>query len=48
VLLDRFGVVSFPWVLLALLLISFSIALNARVSGFPAGARHGNTVVAGH
>ncbi|WP_296257749.1 MULTISPECIES: MFS transporter [unclassified Pseudomonas] len=48
ILLDRLGVGSFPWVLLGLLLISFSIALNARESGFPGGARHGNAAVAGH
>lgn len=48
VLLDQFGVGSFPWVLLALVLVSLAIAMRARDSGFPAGIRQGGAAVAGH
>jgi len=46
-LLDQFGVASFPWVVLGLSLLSLAIASRAHERGFPAGARHGD-VVAGH
>lgn len=48
VLLDQWGVESFPWVVLVLLLLSLAIASKARDSGFPEGARQGAAVVAGH
>lgn len=48
VLLDQVGVVSFPWVLLVLLLAGLWIAVGARVHGFPQGQRQGGAAVAGH
>jgi predicted MFS family arabinose efflux permease len=48
VLLDQWGVQSFPWVVLVLLLLSLAIATKARDGGFPQGARQGGAVVAGH
>jgi predicted MFS family arabinose efflux permease len=48
VLLDQWGVLSFPWVVLVLLLLSLVIATKARDGGFPQGARQGGAVVAGH
>ncbi|MFJ7793854.1 MFS transporter [Pseudomonas sp. NPDC096950] len=48
VLLDQVGVVSFPWVLLLLLLAGLWIAVGARVHGFPQGQRQGGAVVTGH
>ncbi|WP_407316028.1 MFS transporter [Pseudomonas sp. nanlin1] len=41
VLLGHWGVVAFPWVLLALLLSSLAIALRARRHGFVQGQRRG-------
>jgi predicted MFS family arabinose efflux permease len=48
VLLDQVGVVSFPWVLLVLLLAGLWIAVGARVHGFPQGQRQGGAAVVGH
>lgn len=48
VLLGHWGVAAFPWVLLALLLASLTIALQARAHGFPRGDRRTGGVVAGH
>lgn len=48
VLLGQFGVASFPWVMLALLLIGLWIASTASNHGFPAGQRRSDIVVAGH
>jgi predicted MFS family arabinose efflux permease len=48
VLLGQWGVGSFPWVLLVLLLLSLVIASRARVSGFAQGDRQSSAVVAGH
>lgn len=47
VLLDQIGVGAFPWVLLALVLLSLGIASRARQSGFPEGARQGGAAVTG-
>jgi predicted MFS family arabinose efflux permease len=40
ILLDRFGVVSFPWVVTALALLGLWLAWAARRNGFPSGHRH--------
>jgi len=48
VLLGGWGVSSFPWVLLALLLISLVIASRARAHGFAEGDRQSSQLVAGH
>lgn len=48
VLLGQSGVSSFPWVLLALLLLSLVIASRAQVHGFAKGDRHSGQVVTGH
>ncbi|MDH0746889.1 MFS transporter [Pseudomonas sp. GD03842] len=48
VLLDQWGVVAFPSVLLVLLLLSLAIAFRARVHGFPRGHRRSGQVIAGH
>lgn len=48
VLLGQFGVGSFPWVMLALLLIALWIASAASRHGFPSGQRRSDVVVAGH
>ncbi|MGF6208016.1 MFS transporter [Pseudomonas frederiksbergensis] len=48
VLLDQVGVVSFPWVLLVLLLAGLWIAVAARAHGFPQGQRQGGAAVVGH
>jgi predicted MFS family arabinose efflux permease len=48
VMLDQLGVSAFPWVLLALVVISFCIAFNARGHGFPKGDRDSGLVIAGH
>jgi predicted MFS family arabinose efflux permease len=48
VLLGHWGVGSFPWVLLALVLISLGIASQARVHGFSEGGRISGEVVIGH
>lgn len=48
VLLGQWGVGSFPWVLLILLLLSLVIASRARVHGFAQGDRQSSQVVAGH
>jgi len=48
VLLGQWGVAAFPWVLLALLLASLAIALQARAHGFPAGDRRPGGAVVGH
>lgn len=48
VLLEQWGVSSFPWVLLALLLLSLAIASQARVHGFAGGDRQSGQVIAGH
>lgn len=48
VLLGQFGVASFPWVMLALLLSGLWIASAASHHGFPSGQRRSDVVVAGH
>ncbi|UST87282.1 MULTISPECIES: MFS transporter [Pseudomonas] len=49
VLLDQWGVTSFPWAMLALVAIAFAIAWGARAHGFRSGPRSvGASVVAGH
>lgn len=48
VLLGQWGVSTFPWVLLALLLISLGIAARAREHGFTGGDRQTGEMVVGH
>ncbi|UVL96688.1 MFS transporter [Pseudomonas siliginis] len=49
VLLDQWGVTSFPWAMLALVTIAFAIAWGARAHGFKSGPRSVEaSVVAGH
>ncbi|MHC8407886.1 MULTISPECIES: MFS transporter [unclassified Pseudomonas] len=48
VLLGHWGVGSFPWVLLMLLLLSLVIASRAQVHGFTRGDRQSSQMVAGH
>ncbi|MVV48440.1 MFS transporter [Pseudomonas sp. PB120] len=48
VLLGEWGVSSFPWALLILLLLSLAIAFRARAHGFAHGGRQSSQVVAGH
>jgi predicted MFS family arabinose efflux permease len=48
VLLGQWGVSSFPWVLLVLLLLSLAIASRARAHGFAQGDRQSGEVIAGH
>ena len=48
VLLSQWGVSSFPWVLLMLILLSLVIASRARVHGFAAGDRQSGQMVTGH
>jgi predicted MFS family arabinose efflux permease len=48
VLLSQWGVSSFPWVLLMLILLSLVIASRARVHGFAAGERQSGQIVTGH
>jgi predicted MFS family arabinose efflux permease len=48
VLLGQWGVSSFPWVLLMLLLLSLAIASRARVHGFAKGERQSGQIVIGH
>ncbi|WP_458130237.1 MFS transporter [Pseudomonas sp. Z2-11] len=48
VLLGQWGVSTFPWVLLVLLLASLALALRARVHGFPQGERYAGHGAAAH
>jgi predicted MFS family arabinose efflux permease len=48
VLLEQWGVSTFPWVLLVLLLISLGIASRAREHGFAQGERQSGEMVVGH
>jgi len=48
ILLDTWGVASFPWALLVLILIGLSFAITARTHGFPAGHRMSSAEVVGH
>jgi predicted MFS family arabinose efflux permease len=48
VLLGQWGVGSFPWILLMLLLLSLLIASRARTHGFAKGERQSGQLVAGH
>lgn len=49
VLLDTWGVASFPWAMLLLIGVSFAIAWDARSHGFKPGARAvGKPTVVGH
>lgn len=49
VLLDTWGVASFPWAMLVLLAVGFAIVWCARLHGFKPGHRaHGKPVVGGH
>lgn len=48
VLLGQWGVSSFPWVLVMLLLLSLVIASRARIHGFTQGERQSGQVVTGH
>ncbi|MFQ6348515.1 MFS transporter [Pseudomonas sp. R11F] len=49
VLLDTWGVASFPWAMLVLIVLSFAIAGGAHAHGFKPGARAtGKPLAAGH
>jgi predicted MFS family arabinose efflux permease len=49
VLLDRWGVASFPWAMVVLVAVGFVIAWSARAHGFKAGPRRtGAGAVVGH
>ncbi|NWB43043.1 MFS transporter [Pseudomonas sp. E6002] len=49
VLLDTWGVASFPWAMFVLLAVGFAIVWCARLHGFKPGHRaHGKPVVGGH
>lgn len=48
VLLGQWGVSTFPWVLLVLLLTSLALAFRARVHGFPQGERYAGQGAAAH
>ncbi|QLG94182.1 MFS transporter [Pseudomonas yamanorum] len=49
VLLDTWGVASFPWAMLVLLAVGFAISWTARSHGFKPGRRaHGKAAVAAH
>jgi predicted MFS family arabinose efflux permease len=48
VLLGQWGVSTFPWVLLVLLLASLALAFRARVHGFPQGERYPGQGAAAH
>ncbi|VVO01630.1 Purine ribonucleoside efflux pump NepI [Pseudomonas fluorescens] len=49
VLLDKWGVASFPWAMTLLVAVGFAIVWRARGHGFKSGPRgHGRPVVAGH
>jgi predicted MFS family arabinose efflux permease len=49
VLLDRWGVASFPWAMLVLLLVALVIAWSAHAHGFKPGRRSADgPAVAGH
>ncbi len=49
VLLDRWGVASFPWAMVVLVGVGFAIVWGARVHGFKSGPRAvGRPAVAGH
>jgi predicted MFS family arabinose efflux permease len=48
VLLEQWGAGAFPSVLLVLLLLSLTIALRARIHGFPSGHRSGGMAVVSH
>ncbi|MEO6713733.1 MAG: MFS transporter [Mycobacteriales bacterium] len=47
-LLGIWGAASFPWAMLALLLVALVVAWSARRHGFPAGHRDGLAVVTAH
>jgi predicted MFS family arabinose efflux permease len=47
-LLGRWGAESFPWAMVALLLVALLVAWSARNHGFPAGARRHAGPVAAH
>ncbi|MGA9700410.1 MAG: MFS transporter, partial [Pseudomonas sp.] len=49
VLLDSWGVASFPWAMLVLIGIALAIVWAARAQGFKPGARAANSAeVSGH
>jgi predicted MFS family arabinose efflux permease len=48
VLLGQWGVSTFPWVLLVLLLASLALAFRARLHGFPQGERYAGQGAAAH
>ncbi|MBT2373220.1 MFS transporter [Pseudomonas fluorescens] len=49
ILLDTWGVASFPWAMLVLLAVGFAIAWTARSHGFKPGRRaHGKAAVTAH
>jgi predicted MFS family arabinose efflux permease len=49
VLLDRWGVASFPWAMVVLVILGFVIAFGARMHGFKSGPRiAGAAAVSGH
>lgn len=48
VLLGQWGVSTFPWILLVLLLASLSLAYRARLHGFPQGERYAGQGAAAH
>ena len=48
VLLRSWGVISFPWAVLALILVALFLAWSARAHGFPPGGRKQTTPAIGH
>jgi predicted MFS family arabinose efflux permease len=48
VLLRSWGVASFPWALLVLVLVALLLAWSARSHGFPFGIRKRATPIIGH
>lgn len=47
-MLEAWGVVAFPWAMLALICVGFMVAWSARANGFPAGSRTGKVAVIAH
>ncbi|WP_408887771.1 MFS transporter [Teichococcus wenyumeiae] len=48
ILLRSWGLVSFPWALLVLVLVALFLAWSARANGFPPGSRKQATAAIGH
>ena len=47
-MLETWGVAAFPWAMLALICVGFTVAWSSRAHGFPAGSRTGDMAVMGH